>query len=339
MPVSVVRDLEFASRGGAPLLADLYLPDAGGRSPVIVWIHGGGWRSGSRRLGPDLSRYFAECGFAMVAVDYRSSAQARFPAQIEDLKTALRWLRSVAATYGLDATHVGLWGSSAGGHLAALAALTGPGVFAPAGAPDSEDGTSAAAVVAGYAPVDFLRMDAARAPAGTASADPENLPLPRAGMRSADPDSYESLLLGAPIETCPERVRAASPLTYVGAGAPPFLILHGLADTTIPPDQSVLLYDALAAHGNDATLCLIEGLGHGFLNRTHLDEAGARRMIVRRHVPGCGECAEEVAQPVFPLVRAFFSRWLGMADGMAGGPEAAGGTDGSREIRQRPRPA
>ena len=98
--VTVVADLLFATPAGHPLYADLYLPDAVAmRRPVIVWLHGGAWRLGDRRLCPDLSRHFAERGFAMVSVDYRLSQQAVFPAQIEDVKTALRWVRHVADQY------------------------------------------------------------------------------------------------------------------------------------------------------------------------------------------------------------------------------------------------
>jgi acetyl esterase/lipase len=304
-PVRVVRDLLFAAPGGVPLLADLFLPlETREPPPVIVWVHAGGWRFGSRHLAPDLSRFFAARGFAMVTIDYRLTRHATFPAQLEDVKTALDWLRSSAGTYGFDADRVGLWGSSAGAHLSTLVAFTASGASAAHLHP------LPGAVVAGYPPVDFLQLDAHRPPAGTISADPETLLLPRPNMRSADPDSFESLLLGAPIETCPERVREANPLTYVGPHAPPFLILHGLADTTIPPHQSVLLYEALASHGGDATLCLIEGLGHGFLHRTHLDEAPPRRMMVRRHQAGQGETTETLAQPIFPLIERFFTTHL-----------------------------
>ena len=312
MPVSVIPDVPFATQGGVALHADLYLPGGTGDAvPLVVWVHAGGWRFGSRKLAPDLARYFAASGFAMAAVDYRLTTHATFPAQIEDLKTAIRWLRSVAGRHGFDAGRVGLWGSSAGGHLSALAALTSPGTFEPADAPYREYSSEVRCVVAGYPPVDFLRLDEDRPPPGTRSADPENLPLPRPDMRAADADSFESLLLGAPIGTCPDRVRAANPLTYAAPGAPPFLILHGLADTTIPPAQSVLLYEGLAACGVPATLCLVHHLGHGFLHRTHLDDGPVRRLMVRRADGAGGEVVEECARPIFPLIEDFFRRTLG----------------------------
>lgn len=309
--VRVVRDRLFAAPGGVPLHADLFLPqECDGSPPVIVWVHAGGWRFGSRHLAPDLSRFFAERGFAMVAIDYRLTRHATFPAQLEDVKTAIRWLRSDADAYGLDGGRIGLWGSSAGAHLSALVALTACRAFERSHEPDTRHTTRVQAVVAGYPPVDFLQLDRHRPPPGTASADAETLLLPRSDMRSADPDSFESLLLGAPIETCPERVHEANPLTYAAPGAPPFLILHGLADTTISPHQSMLLYDALVEHDNDATVCLIEGLGHGFLHRTHLDDGPARRMTIRRRDAGRRDVTETVAQPIFPLIERFFATHL-----------------------------
>lgn len=309
--VRVHRDLELAAPGGIPLRADLFLPeDAPAPPPVIVWVHAGGWRFGSRHLAPDLSRFYAERGFAMVAIDYRLTRHATFPAQLEDVKAAIRWLRSRTDAFGFDASRIGLWGSSAGAHLSALAALRACQALEPPGHAYAAYPTDVQAVVAGYPPVDFLQLDAERPAPGTPSADPETLLLPRHDMRSADPDSFESLLLGAPIETCPDRVREANPLTYVAPGEPPFLILHGLADTTIPPHQSVLLYEGLVRHGNDATLCLIDGLGHGFLHRTHLDDAPPRSMMVRRRDADGRDVIETVAQPIFPLIERFFATHL-----------------------------
>jgi acetyl esterase/lipase len=312
-PVRRVQDLLYANREGVRLAADLYVPEGASHPPVILWVHGGGWRFGTRRLAPDLSRYFARVGFVMAAVDYRLSHQATFPAQIEDLRTAIRWVRSLAPGYGFDSGRLALLGSSAGGHLAALAALAPAGAFAEDDTLYAGHSSEVQAVVDGYAPTDFLQIDAHRPPAGTVSDDPETLLLPRGMTRSSAPDSFESLLLGAPIGTCPERVRAANPITYARPGAPPFLILHGTSDTTIPAHQSELLFDALAAGGNDVTLRTIEGLGHGFLNRTHLDDGPARRSTVKHHVPGLGMRVEHTTEPIFAAIEEFFRTRLAPA--------------------------
>jgi acetyl esterase/lipase len=292
----------------------VYLPEGiGAPCPAIIWIHGGGWRSGNRELAPDLRRFFAERGFAMVAIDYRLSRAAVFPAQIEDLRTAIRWLRSVASAYGIDSSRIGLWGASAGGHLAALAALAPLDCFRPPGGLYPDHDNAIQAVVVGYAPVDFLQLDADRPPPGTRSEDPESLLLPGPHVRSADADSYESLLLGAPIATCPDRVRAANPIAYAGGPSAPFLILHGLADTTVAPHQSELLYDALRARRTDVALALIDGLGHGFLNRTHLDTPGPRWMELREASGDGKESISRRCQRVFPAIEAFFRATLNPA--------------------------
>lgn len=282
LEVTIHRDLRYANPHGKQLLADLYLPkqDAA-RLPVIVWLHGGGWRLGDRRLAPDLQRYFAQAGFAMASIEYRLSGEAIFPAAVEDVKTAVRWLRASADTYGLDPARIGLWGSSSGGHLAALAALSGPGVFESPASEYSGYSSEVQAVMDGYGPVDFLEMDAQRTAAGVVSDDPESVKLPK-DLRSNSADSFESLFLGAPITTCRDLVRQANPVTYARASAPPFLIMHGLADSAVPAKQSELLYEALAAHaGNEVTLGLITGLGHGFLNRNHLDDGPKRTIELR----------------------------------------------------------
>ncbi len=308
VPVEIVADLVYARPHGSPQRLDLYLPQ-GGELPVIIWLHGGGWRFGDRRLGPDLSRYFAQRGFAMVSIDYRLSGEATFPAQLHDVKTAIRWVRANATRYGLDGAHIGLWGSSSGGHLAALAALTGSGILEDDPLEYAGQSSEVQAVVDGYGPTDFLQQDAQRDPLGRPSDDPESIQLP-AGKWSRDADSLESLLLGAPIETRPDLVRLANPLTYVRPGAPPFLILHGLSDTAVPAHQSVLLYEALATAGNEATLCLIKGLGHGFLNRNDFDKGPPRPVTVRSTGNGHPEQVTDGPPVTFDAIEAFFRRHL-----------------------------
>jgi acetyl esterase/lipase len=307
--VFTVKDLVYASPGGKPLLADLYIPKHTEKPPhVILWLHGGGWRFGDRRMGPDLSRYFAEWGFAMASIDYRLSTEAIFPAQIEDVKTAIRWLRCVAGHYGFDASRIGLWGSSSGGHLAALAATSGAGTFEEGTIEHASYSSEVQAVVDGYGPTDFLQMDEHRDPSVSPSDDPESTQLPPGS--SASPTSFESLFLGAPIHSCPERVREANPVTYVRTGLAPFFILHGTSDTAVPVHQSELLYDALSAHGNDVTLCLIEGLGHGFLNRDDFDQGPSKHVTFRRRTSGQLEQVTDQPPASFQGIESFFRKHL-----------------------------
>jgi acetyl esterase/lipase len=314
-PVRRINDVVYACPDGNPLLADLYLPqNVLGLLPVIVWIHGGGWRLGDRRLTPDLSRFFAERRYAMVSIDYRLSDTAIFPAAVHDVKTAIRWLHSAADTYSLDPEKIGLWGASAGGHLAALAALSALGMFEEGATFYSEfPSTGVRAVVNGYGPTDFLQLDSHRDPEGKPSDDPESIQLPP-GKLASDADSYESRFLGSPIQTCPEIVRQANPITHVHPDAPPFLILHGMSDTAVPYHQSALLYEALAAQNNEVTLLLVEGLGHGFLNRNHFDQGAARPVQMRRKNKNQLESAGEGPPVTFSLIESFFDRHLKSAD-------------------------
>ena len=334
-----IRTLTYASRGGADLLLDLYLPAEPIRRPmpVIVFLHGGGWSGGTRTTGPDFKRYFARDGFAMASIEYRLTPSITFPANVEDVRTAVRWLKANAAAHGLDPDRVCLWGTSAGGHLAAVAGLAPRGMFE---GPDNLNVTSAVScVLDGYGPTRFDVMDSqaeaerpklqpavvtinvggargAAPPAGAATGAGARGTQPAGGGRGPvphdDPASPESRLLGAPVQSVAERVRAASPMTYVGKDAPPFLIMHGLADSSVPHGQSVMLYEALKREGRDVTLRLIDGLPHTFFNRTDLDEiAGPFQMQVRESRAGAPEAERTERAGAFAVAREFFRRHLG----------------------------
>ncbi len=246
--VTVHRDLIYGRVGQRELPLDLYLPaDTSSPVPVVIWVHGGAWRGGGKGNG-GRARNMTTRGFAVVDVEYRLSGEALFPAQIEDCKTAVRWVRAHAKKYNLDPDRIGAWGSSAGGHLVAMMGLThDEGVFETA---DHSQYSSAVQVVCNwFGPTDFLRMN-----------DFEG----RIDHDAAD--SPESQLIGGPIQKNVEKVAAANPITYVSKDDPPMLIMHGEKDLSVPYNQSELLYAAMQKAGLDVTLYKVVNAGHGFGN-------------------------------------------------------------------------
>jgi acetyl esterase/lipase len=188
------------------------------------------------------------------------------------------------------------------------------------GADNANQSSAVRCILDAYGPTQFDVMDAQAAqeqPALQSAAvtvmpgrgNPGGPPPP--AMQHDPPASAESRLVGAAIQTVPERVRAANPVTYVRGDAPPFLIMHGLADNSVPHGQSVLLYEALKAANTDVTLRLVDGLPHTFFNRTDLDEAaGPFRMDVREHPRGGPEARRVDRAGVFAVARAFFQQHL-----------------------------
>jgi acetyl esterase/lipase len=252
---SARRDLPYVTHGPARHTLDLYLPAAVGQdAPRIVYIHGGAFRMGSKEDGVPIE-YLAE-GYALASINYRLSQHALFPAQIEDCKSAVRWLRAHAQDYGLDPQRVAAWGPSAGGHLAAMLGVTGH-VEAYDVGEHLEQSSRVQAVVDYYGPTDFLLMDEQR-PAG--------------GMIHDTPDSPESELVGGPIQANKEKVARANPITYVTPDAPPFLIVHGDADPLVPYGQSVIFHAALQAAGVPVTFYTVAGGGHGKFTDPQVDE-------------------------------------------------------------------
>jgi acetyl esterase/lipase len=247
-PVTVTRDLVYATPGGVDLCLDLYVPEAPGPTPVAVYLHGGGWLRGARtdRAAERLVPVAAD-GVAVAAVQYRLSGQATFPAQLDDVRAAVRWLRAEGAAHGVDATRVGAWGASAGGHLAALA-----GLCPDAG--DGELGDSSVQAVVTWFPVTDLPARDTDVPEG---------PLPPFVSGPPLVPSFEARLLGlSATADDPERARAASPLHHVHAGAPPFLVAHGDADGLVPSTHSRRLVAALRAAGVDTSFLLLGGANH-----------------------------------------------------------------------------
>ena len=241
--------LEYASPAGEPLLLDLRVPDGAGPHPVIVYLHSGAWISGDRFGGPALRQ--AQRGYAVASIDYRLAPKHIWPAQVEDTKAAVRWLRANATRFKLDARRIALFGTSAGGHIAAVAATSnGLAEFEGLAHGNPQYSSRVQAVVDFYGPTDLLRIEQDKLPCG----------IPANGN---DPKMPPSLLMGCPIQECKERTRTASPMTYVTPDDPPFLIQHGMLDCLVPYTQSVALHEKLRAAGVESTLALIPRGDHG----------------------------------------------------------------------------
>jgi acetyl esterase/lipase len=243
----VHKHLEYVQGDHERQRLDLYVPEKADNSlPTIVWIHGGAWMAGSKDGGvPALS--LVSKGYAVASINYRLSQHAVFPAQIEDCKAAIRWLRANSKTYNLNPGRIGVWGASAGGHLVALLGTSG-GVEDFDGKGGNADRSSRVqAVVDFFGPTDFLQMDA------HAGRGPEARPI----------QLPESRLIGGAIQENTEKVGRANPVKYVTKDAPPFLIVHGEQDPLVPCHQSELLYDALKRARGDVTFYKIAGAGHG----------------------------------------------------------------------------
>jgi acetyl esterase/lipase len=278
----------------------------------VIWLHGGGWRFGDRHLAPNLALFAQRSGLAIVSIDYRLSDEVKFPAPVEDVKTAVRWVRSVASRFGFDERNIGLWGSSAGGHLAACAALSGENEFLS----EEHPGHSSAvqAVVDGYGPTNLARIDEVRSAMRPAGNDAESI-LVGGVLPAGDPDSFESRLIGAPLSDAPRLVELADPVHYVRSVSPPFLILHGQADTLIPADQSRYLFAALNDAGCDATLVLFQNLRHGFFNNPNLAVEDIGAVSIYRSsspvVPVAWPC--NPTENIPSMVSSFFRAYLGCA--------------------------
>jgi len=251
-------DVEYANLTGfRALTLDLYRPKAGTKpAPLVVWIHGGGWNRGDARTSgayadwPAVLASLAARGFVVASVNYRLSGEARFPAQIQDVKAAIRFLRANASRYGIDPARVYAWGGSAGGHLAALAATTcGVEAFAPAASTGRLTGAEAKVArplsdsdCVQAAVIWFGVFDVANA----------------GGLNTSG-------LLGCAPDTCADKAAAASPVTYVDPNDPPTLLIHGLADHEVASSQSELMAARLRAAGVPVETLFIPGADHGWI--------------------------------------------------------------------------
>ncbi len=249
------KDLAYATVSDAQKL-DLYIPTTGsGPFPVVIMVHGGGFMMGDKSDGAGLTGVdqLLEAGYAVASINYRLSSEATYPAQINDAKAAVRFLRANAAQYQLNPDKISAWGASAGGNLVALLGTT-CGVQELEGAElgNADQSSCVQAVIDWFGPIDFLKMDEQFA--GTSCPVNHN-----------EANSPESKLVGAEIQTVPDLVATTNPMNYITADDAPFFIENGTADCNIPPAQNKNLADALSAMigADKVTYVSLEGAGHG----------------------------------------------------------------------------
>ena len=238
-----VETHEYAQPDGISLTLDLYRPPlADGATPVIVFVHGGGWKNGDKTVGFKKAAWLTQHGFAVASIDFRQTDVAGWPAQIDDCYAAVRWLRENGARLNLDTQRIGAAGSSSGGHLVALMG-TRP-------CPEGESTSSQVqAVLDWFGPADLLTMPPNNVGDGRTAEDVAN--------------SNGAKLLRATVLEVPDRARDASALYQVSKDDASFLIMHGDTDPSVPVDQSERLHAALMAAGVSSQLVILPGAGHG----------------------------------------------------------------------------
>lgn len=247
---TLTADLAYVENGHERQKLDLYLPaDAKGPLPLIVWVHGGAWRAGSKEQCQPFHQGYLTKGYAIASINYRFSQHAIFPAQLEDCKAAIRWLRAHAKTYNLNPDQFAVYGGSAGGHLVALLGTTGDIKTFDVGA-NLNMSSKVQAVCDFYGPSDFLYDET------TASAD--------FVKRLNDPNDAVPQLIGGPVKEMRDAARKASPVSYITTNAlPPFLIIHGDKDPIVPFSQSERLFNVLRDAKGDVQLHCIKNGEHG----------------------------------------------------------------------------
>ena len=241
--IQIENSVKYGKGGDTDLLLDIAMPAKGeGPFPTIVCIHGGSWKSGKRQDLSQIIKTLASRGFVAATISYRFLQVAKFPAQIEDSKAAVRWLRANAAKYKVDKDHLGVVGFSAGAHLACLLGTTGKNDNLEGSGGSTEQSSNVQAVVDFFGPTDFTTKDW-----------PED-----AETKTLAP------FLGDSFANRPDLYRRASPIIYIKPGAPPFLILHGTEDKTVSIRQSRTFAKKLEETGVQVKLIEMPGAGHGW---------------------------------------------------------------------------
>ena len=240
-----ISDIPYAVVDGHELELDLYLPADVSRPPLLLWVHGGAWEAGSKDMAP--STPFVDAGYALASVDYRLSPVAQFPAQIHDIKAAIRFLRAIAPDYGYDAKAVGVMGSSAGGHLAALVGTTnGHAVLEGKVGTHLDEPSDVQVIVSYFGAYDFATILEQSTPKGGEY------------LRSV---IFEKLLGGHSERS--EQARLASPVSHVAKDDPPLFMLHGDQDEDIPMQQARQFQNIYKEQGAEVEFHVLEGAGHG----------------------------------------------------------------------------
>ncbi|HYI78028.1 MAG TPA: alpha/beta hydrolase [Chryseolinea sp.] len=238
------KDVTYAKAEGRDLLLDLYMPSSPTPSPfLIVWIHGGAWHSGTKASPPES---FVKSGYALASVDYRLSTEAKFPAQMHDIKAAIRYLRANASKYGYRADKIVVAGSSAGAHLAVLAGVTNNDKEMEGNLGDyTATSSSVQAILDYYGPTNFTSILKQSTPHGVSVRGPAM-----------------ALLLGKPVDNIQDLARKASPVFQVDSNDPPLLIFHGDQDIQVPINQSHELVGAYKTQNLKVQLEVVYGAGH-----------------------------------------------------------------------------
>ncbi len=242
--VEIIHDVEIGKGGDRSLHAEIAQPKEPAKTPMpaVLWIHGGGWSAGSHKSNSAMM--LATKGYFTASIEYRLSSEAKWPAQIEDCKLAVRWLRANAKKYNVDPDRIGCWGSSAGGHLVACLGTMGEEKQFEGKGGYGGVSSRVQAVVDYCGPADFTMK----------SSDIQ-------GAGEKDPPALLGLF-GASHTEKPELWKQGSPIVYVKSDAPPFLIVHGDKDRTVPHEQSERLLAALQKAKVSADLITVKGGGH-----------------------------------------------------------------------------
>jgi acetyl esterase/lipase len=272
--------------GFRPLRLDLYRPrntaSAARGLPLVIYVHGGGWLAGhTRHAGafgnwPGVLALLASKGFVVASIEYRLSGEARFPAAIQDVKTSIRWLRSKSAQFGIDPSTVIIWGGSAGGQLAALAATS---CKVDAFAPDPQSPLAAQSDCVQGLVTWYGIFDLVNAPLSGATGQPANSPVQK--------------YLGCMPSDCRSTAALASPVTHLDKNDPPALLIHGDLDKVVPVAQSQFFYEATQSKGVNATLLVIKGVDHSFIGA----DAEATRRASLQALTATFEFIDATARP------------------------------------------